>query len=39
MALAAATARIALAAVPREGQDHGTWRNGVLSAAARGHAS
>jgi putative inorganic carbon (hco3(-)) transporter len=39
MALAAATARIALEAVRREDEDHGTWRNGVLSAASRDHAS
>jgi putative inorganic carbon (HCO3(-)) transporter len=39
MALAAATARIALEAVRREDEDHGSWRNGLLSAAARGDAS
>jgi putative inorganic carbon (hco3(-)) transporter len=39
MALAAATARIALAAVPADDEDHLGWRSGALSAAWSGRRS
>jgi hypothetical protein len=39
MALAAATSRIALRAVPPDDQDHVQWQNGALAAATRSGSS